>query len=644
MTEWAATDNQICGFGDNTSVTLETEGWEPGGHPPALAAAVDAAAVGTALAIRLPAGEATLRSDDERPLPAGSLPAAMHRVVVDAPLETHVAFDGPATVDPAGSGAWIQFPEETAVVVGFRETPTPRPTVTVPATPAGLATAVTAAGRTHRTSSPERSHPGYRPRTPRVAFGERSIPEELAPDESAPTMTVPNSAAAVLVAAPLAYYLGAALRVREGLPTLEGPGISHTFDPLPALAEEVADALQTLVALDGRLRSVPGERDAGLERHEPLRSASPTRRLSAALEWHPDELPQWPLSTYIDDDPENGRYLPYLLDRLSLVHPACASSLDPKALLKRSLDEFYRGETPNVEAVDPALAGSRFHAWLGEGTPVDAYTLLGSVDSPPTSGDRVRIDVVCNEPEMEAERNVAEVYRSRLCDRADVRVHERLSRRELAEVFEREADLVHFIGHCEADGIVCSDGVLAAADLQSCGARAFFLNACGSYYEGYDLVRRGARVGAVTLTAVLDEQAMTLGTTFAELLTAGFAFNRALALARGEIIVGQDYVVIGDGTHRLRPPRGTPAVCHLSDSGENYTVRYEALAPDSAGRRYVDPFEGAEHPCGRSATATLTPDELRAFLERFSLPVRYDGELRWSGELTQNIAKAGQRN
>jgi hypothetical protein len=218
-----------------------------------------------------------------------------------------------------------------------------------------------------------------------------------------------------------------------------------------------------------------------------------------------------------------------------------------------------------------------------------------------------------------------------------------LSTAELAAVLEAEADLVHFIGHCEVDGLVCRDGTLAAADLESCGVEAFFLNACGSYYEGYDLVRQGASVGAVTLTTVLDEQAVSLGTTFAELLAAGFAFERALTLARGEIIVGRDYAVIGDGTHRLRPAAHAPGVFAVAPTdGDRYTVRYDVTPPDAAGRRYWDPFAEGYWPCGKSATGTVDGDRLRDLLSGSTQPVRYDGALRWSDELAREMSESRQ--
>jgi hypothetical protein len=639
MVEWSGTADRLCGFGDGGRVALAAAGWEPGGDPPALGALVDAAVVGSVRGLRLPDEEAVLARSEDRPLPGGCLPAGTHEVVVDAALETRVAFEGPVSVEPGSEGTWLRFPEMAPVTVGFREPPTPRATMTVPATAAGLASAVTAAGRTHRTDGPERSHPGYRPRTPQVTFGADGT-EATPPDDDRPTLTVPDRPMAVLVAAPLAYYLGAAVVTGGGPPTLRGDALEYTFEPLPGFADEAGDLLRRLCGLDVRVRSVPGESGplaAPVEDSERLRGASPLERLGAVVESSFDPEETWPLATYVDDDVENGRYLPYLLDRLSLVHPAEASELDPQALLKRSLDEFFRGETASVETVDPALVDSGSHAWRGEGTPIDAFTLLG------TGGDGLDdgfdIDVVCNDEAMRTEGSVAEVYRRRLAGRnLNVRVHERLTSSALSELFERQTDLVHFIGHCEVDGLVCPDGHLAAADLERCRAKSFFLNACGSYHEGYDLVRQGATVGGVTLTTVLDEQALTVGTAFAELLAAGFSFDRALSLARGEVISGRDYVVVGDGTHRLRPARGDAVVFDLERTDDGFVVGCDATAPDGAGRRYRDPFDGRERPCGVVTAATLTGSELRELFERYTSPVRYEGELRWTDWVAREVA------
>ena len=636
MVEWSGADDRLCGFGERDAIVIDTEGWRPGGDPPALGVRVDAAAIGTTEALGLPAQDVVVIGDDDRPLSEGTLAAGVHRLIVDGPLETRVAFEGPASVDAGSEGPRLRFPEPRPVAVGFSETPTPRETVTVPPTPAGLAAAVTAAARTHRTAGPGRSHPGRRPRTPQVVLeeGATAAPE---PDDDRPTMTVPADPTAVLVAAPLAYYLGADLLTTAGPPTLGGDALDHEFEPLPAFAETVGGLVGDLCGLDTALRSVDGESGplpVDVDDADRLRSATPLQRLRAVVD-DGGYGGTWPLATYVNDDVENGRYLPYLLDRLSTVYPAEASELDPQALLKRSLDEFFRGETASVEAVDPTLADSRFHAWRGDGTPVDAFTLLG--DEPGSAGDGFDVEVVCNDEAMRSEGDVAEVYRRRLDGRSvDVHVRERLTTAELAALFERPTDLVHFIGHCEVEGLVCPDGHLATADLDGCEAASFFLNACGSYHEGYDLVRQGATAGAVTLTTVLDEQAVTVGTTFAELLAAGFAFDRAMALARGEVLAGRDYVVVGDGTARLRSPRGDAGVFELERADDGFAVGYEATAPDAAGRRYRDPFDDRERAAGTTARTTLDRERLRELFERYSAPVRFDGRLRWTDEFVDD--------
>jgi hypothetical protein len=636
MVEWSATTDAICGYGDGDTVTLDVEGWRPGGDPPAMDARVDAVVAGTIRAVRVPE-DAVLVGAAERSLSVGRLPAGDHAIAVDDDLDTHLAFAGPATVEAAESGLWLRFPGRTAVAVGFRNAPAARETVAVPPTPSGVASAVSAAARTHRTDGPERSHPGWRPRTPRVVLSDDAAPD-VTPASNRPTLSVPADVVSVLVAAPLSFYLGADLRIGDGDPVLVGETFEYEFDPLPSFAGAVGDALRAVCGLDARLRTVPGEDgplDAGVDA-DGLADAAPIERFATAVESAPECGATWPLATYVDDDVENARYLPYLLDNLSLVHPAEASPLDPKALLERSLDEFFRGETATVDAVDPALADARYHAWRGEGTPVDAYTLLGA--GPAGDEDRFEVDVVCNDEAMRDEKRVAEVYRERLQGRGvEVGVHHQLTTDDLAAVFGRDVDLVHFIGHCEVDGLVCPDGTVSTADLQSCGATAFFLNACGSYHEGYDLVRRGASVGAVTLTEVLDDQAVTVGTTFADLLASGFAFTRALSLARGEILAGRDYVVVGDGTYRLRPPHGETGLFRLEAAGDRYRVSYDVTAPDSAGRRYRDPFTDADRVCGGPSEATVPAGTVRDLFERYRAPVRYEGEIHWTDELLATL-------
>lgn len=650
MVEWTATDGRVCGFGSDESVVVRTDGWQPRTAAVSISALVDTSVAGETASLVLPADTLCVDGIERHSPEPFRLDGGEHQLSFESGLETHVAFESIASVERHERGVRIAFPESTTVTIGFREAPRSRLPVTVPQTPAGLATAISAAASCHETDGPKRSHPGFRPRTPAVTFGELAVPPALSNDSTV-SFRVPSSTAAVLVAAPLAYYLGANVHVGAEQPRLVGDGLDHTFGSLPSFAPEAADLLQRLVWLDSLLRDVPGEGDAvatlsGVDR-DALRTASPAERLSVVLELSVPTSLTWPLTAYVDDDPTRGRFLPYLLDRLSVVYPADSSPLDPKALLERSLDEFYRGDVANVDAIDPTLATSRFHVWLAEGIPIDAYTLVSRPTDPePREADTLSIVVVVNDDEMLAERDVADIYRSRLGGRrVDVDVRERCLVHELATVFETPTDLVHFVGHCERDGLLCPDGVLSAADLDRCRVSAFLLNACGSYHEGYELVRQGAVVGGVTLTTVLDRQAMTVGTNFAGLLADGFDFETAMSLARGQILTGRDYAVVGDGSYTLVSSHGEPAVVALDelDGGAHFVVTYDPISIDGAGRRYRDPFCGGERLYGEPTLATLDRDATIEFLARYDVPVRYNGSLYGGCGLAEKLSDCGRQ-
>lgn len=106
--------------------------------------------------------------------------------------------------------------------------------------------------------------------------------------------------------------------------------------------------------------------------------------------------------------------------------------------------------------------------------------------------------------------------------------------------------------------------------------------------------------------------------------------------------MGRDYAVVGDGCYRLGPPRVPAGVVHLDRDGDSFRARYDALAPDGAGREYVDPFEGDPRLVGEPATATLDRSEAIDLLERFSVPVRYDGDLAWSADVAGQLESTGQ--
>jgi hypothetical protein len=651
MVEWAVSGDEVYAVGRGETVRIAAPGWTQTAPDCQLPYPVDATLAGTAHGLELPPD---VRLPDGEPVTeAERLPDGTHLLTVDATVETLVRVPGPATVEPGGDAVAVEFPDGGSVAFGFRSrNPGREPErVAVPRSPAGLAAAVTAAGAT-LPAGPERSHPVSRPHPPVVEYDEAPVPD-VEPD-SGIRFHLPDGLEYVLVAAPLAYYLGADVVVEDrDAPLLRADsGYEYPFGPLPAFATEVAAACRQVFHFDCLLRDCEFEAtpDRGLLAElgldaDRLREAAPVVRYPAFLDVPPTaiegELPVWPLSTYVDPTFERARSLPALLDRLSLVYPAEASEMDGRDLLERSLDDFYRGEVVSVDPIDPELGVGRVHAWLADGEPIDAFrTTTAAHEHRMTAdpGETVDVTVVLNDEAMAEELAVAEVYRERTAALpGDVTVRRDLTRAELATVFETPTDFVHYVGHCEVGGLECRDGYLSADSLATSRARTFFLNACGSYREGEALVEQGSVAGAVTLDRVLDEPATTVGTAFGRLLVHGFGIERSLALARRRVMMGKDYAVVGDGTYGLTPPCGDPAVLRVEEADPGFEVAYAVHSARAAGRRYRDPFEGGEHLYGDETTARLTREQLAGLLRERSLPVVYEDDLRWSDELVAAV-------
>jgi hypothetical protein len=663
MVEWAASSTGVRVFGRDGSVEIEADDWRSGGTTGALPEPVDATVTGSASRLRLPPGSVVECPRGHVTLPGSRrLPSGEYVVRVDGDVETLLRFTGPARVDTTDDALTVRFDSRGDVTVGFREDPTSPPTVRVPATPAGVAAAVTVAARSAGPTGPERSHPAARTHPPLVEFGDTSVPASVPTDPVTDVaIRLPPEYESLFAAAPLAYYLGAEVTVGAEVTRphlrLLGTDTVHRFPQGPAFADAVAAFLRRVFFLDCFARDLPGQDRPCAPRELPLdldryAERSMADRVAAALSLPEVDhaLPEWHLSTYVDPTADNARALPYLLDRLSLCHPPSASAFDGQALLKRTLDDFYRGRGPfrtgdevaTADRLDPDLRDGRVHAWLADGIPVSvAKTSTTAYENCLRHGERrpdcLAIDVVLNDDEMIDERLVADIYRRRAADLpVDVTVHESLTRRELADVFESETDLVHYVGHCEVAGLKCVDGSLSTGGLDV-GARTFFLNACGSFREGLSLVEGGAGAGAVTLARVLNDHAATVGTAFARLLVNGFGIERALSLARRQILMGQDYAVVGDPTYSFAPVDGEPAVVHVEGGPESYDVCYEVTTARTGGRSYRDPFEGCQRPHGSPSRATRSTEQLRELLSDREVPVRYRGDLYWADAFASSL-------
>ncbi|SHH37436.1 hypothetical protein [Halobaculum gomorrense] len=666
------------------SLTVRAEEWADCAAAPSLDAGIgalglgdtwepDATVAGSARSLGFPPVYAPARDIDTGELfdlGSGtgplSLPQGSYVLRVDSRVDAYVRFDGPAAIEKPGyERLRVRFPGETAVEIGFgggvRDDPG---TVTVPRTPTGVAAALSAFPAGHRTATADRSFNSMRGRPPRIAFGESvSIPESVrdARGDSDARVVVPPDLASLFVVSPLAHYVGAEVAVSaDGPPRIETPETTRTLDRLPTLQDEVTSLLERVFYLDCVVREA-GPHGSGLSvasaiddlglDAEALYTAPPAERvdayLAAPFDAVADRFPEWHLSMSIDPRYEHAPTLSYLLANVPHVRVAESTGLDETEWLDTSLSAFYRrdaGDVASVELVQPSLGPARTHGWLADGVPIDAFKTVPEayenrslyLDAP---GEPISIVAILNDGDMREEHDeVADHYRERAAALyLDVTLEEHLTVDELATVFESRTDLVHYIGHCEREGLRCADGYLSASSLSASNAQTFFLNACGSFHEGIELIRKGSVAGAVTFNEVLDSQAATVGTMFARLLVNGYCMERALDKSRRQIMTGKDYAVVGDGTHVLTQSEdivGTDVAVTRRNDGR-FDVTVSMGAPWMTGgffRPYLQDSDET-HLLGATTAFTVDRAELAEFLSYADNPVLFDGSLRWSDAL-----------
>jgi hypothetical protein len=416
-----------------------------------------------------------------------------------------------------------------------------------------------------------------------------------------------------------------------------------------------------------------------------LYDASPGGRLAAyldmpfaAVEGH---LPEWTLTSRVEAVPTSVETLPFVVDDLAVVRTAGPEDLEPVSPMRAcafdtvaatasegsadddSVSTFTRGgssrsastegATTDVQSplstdelyVQPTATDSREQTWIGDGAPIGSSKATTAayhnrLDRTPNPGD-ISITLICNDPEMNNEQGlVDDIYGNRAALPFDVTLHRDLTCTGLREVLAAEGDYLHYIGHIDEDGFVCAGGQLDATTLDEVGVDAFLLNACHSYRQGMALIDAGAIGGIVTLNDLFNHGAMRMGRTLARLLNGGFPLRSALDIARGESFVGEQYLVIGDGGLAIaQSESGIPGLCEIERADEGFTVTYQTYPPGGQGMGgTVSPYlisDDKHHLSSSHPQAfTVTRDELDRFLSLEDEPVRVDGDLTWSSDVS----------
>ncbi len=591
-----------------------------------------------------------------------------------APMKLYLSVESPLRLEQKETSVVLDFGAETTVRVGARSYhDRPAETITVTDDVEDVMDAVSLFGSALKTTSPERSFPTLRGHPPLVERDEEfSAPAGLERPDTGVELVVPPDREYVYPLLSLAYYLGAEV-VPGHSPRLVGDGFEQPLDGRGGYVETVNRVLRQTFFLDCLTRT-EGYYQVDLHERQQVESlvdldfsALYEMPLAERLDAHRSVsyetlepyLPNWRLGVDLTPIVENVEYLPYLADDLALVRIPDSPSPESVKPMSDAQSEFFRAPPSGVlargsdgwDAMDErdvfqvdSMQNVIEQAWAGPGYPLkvnklDLGALRRGIDRVPST-DTIDIHVVCNDDKMKEEDVVREFYGKRDFLDFDVTAHYDLSRDELRELLAEESDFLHYIGHIDERGFLCSDGSLDARTLSEVGVTAFLLNACESYEQGYELVKKGSRGGVATLSPVGNPSATDLGKTLARLLNCGFPLRSGLSIARRHSVYGYQYTVLGDGGLSLvQSESGIPFHFKVERTGDDqFKVEISAYPTDLHGfgthvnlhrqwscRRYL-----ASAPL---TTLTLNTRELDYDLSNEPIPVEMGDQLYWSDEL-----------
>lgn len=607
-----------------------------------------------------------------------SLESSEYKVQIHSSIVTYVLFESLAKIQMIGeeNKLIISFPGKSEIEIGFRarfRTPTTR--VNIPETPKGLAQALMIISDSFETHSADRSYPSMRNHPPQIEVKEddENKLKFREPDHLRNILIkVPNSFEQIFVISPLAYYLQAKLKIsdRETVEiSLPDHKFSKQFSNQPHLEKESNDMLRRVFMLDCLVREF-GEYPTNLVENKLIHDigingnylyhAKPETRLFEYLNTDfkriEDKLPKWHLSMYIDPNPSSVGILPFLLHRLSAIYTPKSENISNQEILKASLDKTQRSSTFASNNLlkrikKPILEDGRAHGWLSDDIPFNAFkatttSFKNGLEYHQNVGDRRKsIGVVINEHEMEEEfSEVNKIYGKSGSEHNSIslQIYEKLNKHKLKKIIEDEdLDFLHYIGHCDVDGLRCPDGNLSLNSIQGSKVRTFLLNACGSYEEGLRLIKKGSIAGVVTLTPVLDEPAAKVGTTFARMVINGFSFFKALELARKQILMHKYYTIVGDGTYRLTNGKDPfPILLKINRLNDNnFELRSKIDSPQIAGASYQPKLKGKREfrLIGNETIDILSRSELIDFLEESNSPAIFEDDLLWTDDVIERL-------
>ncbi|WP_254769064.1 hypothetical protein [Salinilacihabitans rarus] len=591
-------------------------------------------------------------------------------VGLGGPIKLYCRVPGAGEIETGIDSIHLTFERETTIDVGARSLHE-RPTATVrtPADPEATMRALSALSSALKTTSPERSWPSLRGHPPLIELGDDlEIPPVVTPLETPITIRVPPTYRDLYAVASLSFYLGADVRPGDR-PAIETATATHELGVDRPLADDAARALKRLFLLDCVVRTEGVYPDPLHERSrlEDVLPFDPGRVYDATLSERVDRyldvpyevvepyVPRWPLTAHVPSTPDGIEILPFVVNELGVVREprgevvrAPAPAADAEATFVRSASVERSPSVRPVEErepktyVEPAVDdGSIEQAWFGEDVPRGASkATLEAYRNQLSRGRRnesIEILVVCNDARMLEEHDLlGAAYGNREALPFDVDSEFGVATDELAALLDRGYDFLHYIGHATPDGLRCSDGELDVRSLSSVDLGVFFLNACRSYDQGLALTRRGAFGGIATLQDVGNEDAVEVGETMARLLNLGFPLRAALELVRETTALGDEYLIVGDGSADIaQTDGGAPTAMWIENDEEPYDAVIKSyptkeLAIGSATKPNIETITERHLTSGTVRNSSIPRSELLAYLTWARLPVCKNGSIIWN--------------
>ncbi|MFB6081993.1 MAG: hypothetical protein ABEJ67_04145 [Halanaeroarchaeum sp.] len=616
--------------------------------------------------VRTPSGELVdrIRSHQTRELPRGT-----YHVEISSTIKLYLRVDGELTFDAGADHLDIDFDGVRRVDVGARSYhENPATTITTTTDPEDVMSALSTLSSSLKTTRPEMSYPTLRGHPPLLEVGESlDIPEGIEPTRTGIAIEVPPELRMIYPVASLAYYLGA--EIREGEPPRIVTDDGFTF-PLVTerwFEDEVARVLKQVLLFDAVVRTEGFYADDLYERQlvEPYLESEMSHLYDLPLKQRIEEylrvdfddvrdaVPRWVMTAYVPPSGEGAEVLPYLVNELAIIRNPRGTRIDaaearadlgvPNGTAHTFLNDGNRVRLlVRPELFDDSVE----HVWFGDHVPIGATKGVKAAFEDKLHRDRresqLHIAVVSNDPGLVQEPDVLEeAYRGRADLEYDIDTYVGASTAELRTILETQYDFLHYIGETSPTGIHGTDGTIDVKKIDDIAVQAFLIDADHSFEEALGMAENGALGGIGTVGTVNRGEAIEIGRAIARLLNVGFSIRGALDLVREQIDIGEQYVVVGDGSVDIAQPQTTiPDIIDIRKvKGGDYSVAIEGypagifrvgsifsphlqnvdwdfLAPGMMNRRY-----------------TLSEQELKDFLSMFYAPLRIDGSLYWNNTL-----------